>query len=203
MNAVELVTEAVGAESPGAAQMFGLAIILLVVAASLLIVVIHVCVASVLRPPRPLAETSVLGRHVVGLAKIALGFLGFFGGLLLTTIIALGNDHWGTSAGMLDLMDQLWSTFLTLIAVVAYVYWLWAAFDLIRLGSARRLVAVDWWYKKWLDRRIGLRWAERAVRGIAQGVVGGPWWAILMTFYMAPLILIVATMELARMLTTT
>lgn len=150
--------------APQAGAIVAFLIMFLAVAASFLVVVVHVCVAAVLRPPRPLAETSVLGRHIVGLAKVVLGFLGFFGGLLLTTIIAVGNDHWESSTGVFDLMEQLWSMFLTLIAVVAYGYWLWIAFDLIRLGAARRLAAVDWWYKTQLDRRIGVRWVERAPR---------------------------------------
>jgi hypothetical protein len=200
---MDTFTASASETAPSAGAVFALAIILLTVAASFFVVAIHVCVAAVLRPPRPLAETSVLGRHIVGLAKIMLGFLGFFGGLLLTTMIAVGNDHWASSGGVFNLVDQLWGMFLTLIAVVAYAYWLWTAFDLIRLGAARRLAAVDWWYKTRLDRRIGMRWAERAARGIAQAVVGGPWWAILLTFYAAPLILIVATMELVRMVTRT
>ncbi|MGW9159666.1 hypothetical protein [Microbacterium sp. NPDC055665] len=167
-----------------------------ILAASLVIVLIHLCVAAVLKPPRPLAERSVLGRHVVGLAKIALGFLGFFGGLLLTTIIAMGNDHWGSSDGMYQLMGQLWSMLLTLVAFVAYGYWFWIAIDLIRLGPSRRLAAVNWWYKTRLEGLVGVRWVERMVRGIARGVVDGPWWAILLTFYLAPVVLIYAVWQL-------
>ncbi|GEC76627.1 MULTISPECIES: hypothetical protein [Microbacterium] len=203
MSHIGVFSAAAPEAAPEAGAVFAFVIILLTVAASFFIVVIHVCVAAVLRPPRPLAETSVLGRHIVGLAKIVLGFLGFFGGLLLTTIIAMGNDHWGSSAGLFDLMDQLWGMFLVLIAFVAYGYWLWIALDLIRLGEARRLSAVEWWYRTWLHRRVGVRWVERAARATAQAVVGGPWWALLLTFYAAPLILIVAVMELVRMLTRT
>ncbi len=174
-------------------------IVISVTAVAVFIVVIHACVAAVLPPPRPLATASVLGRHVVGLSKIVVVFLGFLGGLLLTTIITLGGDHWATSNGLNSLMGQLWNVLLALAGGAAFVFWWWMAIDLIRLGRGRRLAAVDWWYKRYLSR-MGVRWIERSVRAVGQSVVGGPWWAILLTFYIAPPVAIVGIMESFRLL---
>lgn len=114
-------------------------------------------------------------------------------------MITLGGEYWATNSGLTNLMGQLWNVLLTLVAGAAYVFWLWTAIDLIRLGSRRRLSAVDWWYKRRLSR-IGVRWVERTLRAIGQRTVGGPWWTILLTFYLAPLVLIMGVTELLRML---
>ncbi|MDT0157926.1 hypothetical protein Q9R19_09850 [Microbacterium sp. ARD32] len=185
------------APDPTPGEFIGLLLWILCTAVAICVVAIHVCVAAVLPPPRPLAETSVLGRHIVGLSRIVVVFLGFLGGLLLTTMITLGGDYWSASGGMDNLMGQLWSVLSILAAGAAFVFWFWAAVDLIRLGPSRRLAAVDWWYKRRLNR-IGVRWVERSIRALGQGVVGGPWWAILLTFYLAPPVAILGIAELLR-----
>lgn len=180
---------------PGLYVALGLALVIAIV--SLAVVLVHACVAAVLRPPRPLAETSVLGRHIVGLARTTAAFLGFFGGILLTTIIATGSDFYATRSGSVELLNNLWSMFVGLVGVVAYGFWLRVALDLVRLGARRRLAAVDWCYRRWLYGGE-FPMLGQALRAFSRWVVRGPWWSILLTFYLAPAFLVASGVVVAQ-----
>ena len=71
----------------------------------------------------------MLGKHTVGLRKLLVGLLAFFGNTALTWHIALSVAFQKTpDVDFASITEQVWSLFISL----AYAYWMWIAIDLLR-----------------------------------------------------------------------
>jgi len=100
---------------------------------------VSIAVSAKLRPLRPVSEVSVLGKHTVGLSKLLVGLLAFFGSTALTWLIALSVAFQKTpNIDFTSITEQLWSLFISLAGSVAYVYWMWIAVDLLRARHTAR-----------------------------------------------------------------
>lgn len=176
---------------PGFGATVGIVLVVVLTATLVLTVVVSVAVAVELPPPRPLSEVSILGKHVVGLSKLVIALLAFFGNTALTWFIALSvarQDVVPIDTSTIE--EELWRLFVVLLGPIAFFFWMWIAFDLTRTERARRREAVDVLAERW-SIKVGL-WPgfSRLVRGCARWLVSGPWWQTVMSFYLAPLFLI-------------
>lgn len=164
----------------------------LAVAVSLAVVfftAVSIAVAAKIRPLRPVAEVSVLGKHTVGLSKLLVGLLAFFGNTALTWLIALSVAFQKTpDVDFPSITEQLWSLFISLAGSVAYVYWMWIAVDLLRARQTARLEAVGQIEMTWLTH-LNVPSAERVVARTMRWLMRSPWFLFLYTFFAAPVVI--------------
>jgi len=150
---------------------------------------VSIGVAAKIRPLRPVAEVSVLGKHTVGLSKLLIGLLAFFGNTALTWLVALSVAFQKTpDIDFSSITEQLWSIFITIAGSVAYVYWMWIAIDLLRARQAARLEAVGRIQETWLTR-LNVPLAEHVVVRVAVWSMKSPWFLFLYTFFAAPAVI--------------
>ncbi|KQR21325.1 hypothetical protein [Microbacterium sp. Leaf151] len=150
---------------------------------------VSIAVAAKIRPLRPVADVSILGKHTVALSKLLVGLLAFFGNTALSWLIALSVAFQKTPhIDSASITNQLWSIFIALAGSVAFVFWMWIAVDLLRARQSERLHAVNQIEATWLTH-LGVPLAERIVARAAAWSMKSPWFLILYTFFAAPFVI--------------
>ncbi len=113
--------------------------------------VVAVAITAVLPPWRPFAEASIFGKHVSDLSRLLVRLLAFFGNTALAWIVALNVAFQTTdTADIMSIPNQLWGIFLSLAALIAYVYWLRIPVDLLRARKTGRLRGIALLRTRWL-----------------------------------------------------
>lgn len=138
---------------PGLAPIVGLLMRVGFFAGSILVILavaLGMLLAANLPPLTPVAETSALGKRIVGVSRSLLGMLVFFGGMVVTWVITMdvalqGQSH---SPKIETTLSSLFQLLLTAAPVVAYFYWMWIAADLIRVGKFGRIRAAKRLWQK-------------------------------------------------------
>lgn len=150
---------------------------------------VSIAVAAKIRPLRPVAEVSVLGKHTVGLSKLLVGLLAFFGNTALTWLIALSVAFQkAPDIDFSSITEQLWTVFIALAGLIAYAYWMWIAVDLLRARQTGRLEAVGRIEETWLTH-LNVPLAEHVVARAAAWSMRSPWFLFLYTFFAAPVVI--------------
>lgn len=158
-------------------------------AAAVFFTLVSIAVAAKSPPLQPVAEVSILGKHTVGLSKLLIGLLAFFGNMALTWLIALSvSFQKAPDVDFTSITSQLWGLFLTIAGSVAYVYWMWIAVDLLRARQAGRLRTVGQIEETWLARLDAPR-AARLLARMAAWLMRSPWFLFLYTFFAAPAVI--------------
>lgn len=175
--------------APAAAAPVAWSLAVAVTLAVIFFTAISIAVAAKIPPLRPVAEVSVLGKHTVGLSRLLVGLLAFFGNTALTWLIALSVAFQKSpDVNFTSITEQLWSLFISLAGSVAYVYWMWIAIDLLRARQTARLEAVERIEQTWLTH-LNTPAAERVIARVMKWSMRSPWFLFLYTFFAAPVVI--------------
>lgn len=158
-------------------------------------------------PLVPISETSVLGRRVASFVKISLAAVALMFTTSFSWIIAERLSVRLSSGGRItDVLISLASELLLPISLFAYFWWMTLSVDLLRIKKAGRAstlvkllqivgssaLGTELGVSTSIDRPIG-----RALYRLGCFLMGD-WWWILASFYLAPVVAIVAFECLAR-----
>ena len=174
---------------PGFASVIAAALVCAFLLLAIASAVVGVTLSVEIPPLQPIAEVSILGKHAFGFGKLSFALLAFFGNTALTWVIALSVATQGEAQQLPQIAAQLWQLFGMLAGLIAYAFWLWIAIDLSRAGRVRRLEAVNAIVERAFQNLQTPR-IRGAILQSARWIAGGPWWQMILSFYIAPLLAI-------------